>query len=146
MIGYISETGHGLAIELNNSPNKATWAEALSIATSGKTSIKNCTWRLPSFDDWFNILVGCAVEGDQTAFPIDGATALHPVHGFHQKYYATGFSLAVAEESGSNFWTSTERLTTTAYEVWLCFYDSYAWFREKAKTNSNNYVLAVLAF
>lgn len=149
MIGYISETGHGLAIELNNSPNKVTWAEALSIATSGKTSIKNCTWRLPSFDDWFNILVGCAVEGDQTAFPIEGSTALQPVHGFHRKYYATGFSLAVAEEmSGSHFWTSTELLTTTANEVWLGFYNNedYAWFAEKEKTNSNNYVLAVLAF
>ena len=149
MIGYISETGHGLAIELNNSPNKVTWAEALSIATSGKTSIKNCTWRLPSFDDWFNILVGCAVEGDQTAFPIEGETTLNPVHGFHRKYYATGFSLAVAEGmSGSHFWTSTEPLTTTANEVWLGFYNNkdYARFAEKAKTNSNNYVLAVLAF
>ena len=149
MIGYISEKGHGLAIELNNSPNKVTWAEALSIATSGKTSIKNCTWRLPSFDDWFNILVGCAVEDDQTAFPIEGSTALQPVHGFHRKYYATGFSLAVAEEmSGSHFWTSTELLTTTANEVWLGFYNNedYAWFAEKEKTNSNNYVLAVLAF
>ena len=149
MIGYISETGHGLAIELNNSPNKVSWAEALSIATSGKTSIKNCTWRLPSSDDWFNILVGCAVEGDQTAFPIVGEKALNPVHGFHRKYYATGFSLAVAEGmSGSHFWTSTEPLTTTANEVWLGFYNNkdYARFAEKAKTNSNNYVLAVLAF
>ena len=149
MIGYISETGHGLAIELNNSPNKVTWAEALSIATSGKTSIKNCTWRLPSFDDWFNILVGCAVEGDQTAFPIVGETALQPVHGFHRKYFATGFSLAVAEGmSGSHFWTSTEPQTNTANEVWLRFYNNIdsAWFGEKEKTNSNNYVLAVLAF
>ena len=149
MIGYISETGHGLAIELNNSPNKVTLAEALSIATTGKTSIKNCTWRLPSFDDWFNILVGCAVEGDQTAFPIEGETALQPVQGFHRKYYATGFSLAVAEEmSGSSFWTSTEPRTTTANEVWLRFYNNIysAWFAEKEKTNSNNYVLAVLAF
>ena len=149
MIGYISETGHGLAIELNNSPNKVTWAEALSIATSGKTSIKNCTWRLPSFDDWFNILVGCAVKGDQTAFPIEGETALQPVHGFHRKYYATGFSLAVAEGmSESHFWTSTEPQTTTANEVWLRFYNNidFAWFGEKEKTNSNNYVLAVLAF
>ena len=149
MIGYISETGHGLAIELNNSPNKVTWAEALSIATSGKTSIKNCTWRLPSFDDWFNILVGCAVEGDQTAFPGEGEKALNPVHGFHRKYYATGFSLAVAEGmSGSYFWTSTEPQTTTANEVWLGFYNNtdLARFREKEKTNSKNYVLAVLAF
>ena len=149
MIGYISETGHGLAIELNNSPNKVSWAEALSIATSGKTSIKNCTWRLPSFDDWFNILVGCAVEGDQTAFPIEGEKALNPVHGFHRKYYATGFSLAVAEGmSGSYFWTSTEPQTTTANEVWLGFYNNtdLARFREKEKTNSYNYVLAVLAF
>ena len=149
MIGYISETGHGLAIELNNSPNKVSWAEALSIATSGKTSIKNCTWRLPSSDDWFNILVGCAVEGDQTAFPIVGEKALNPVHGFHRKYYAAGFSLAVAEGmSGSYFWTSTEPQTTTANEVWRGFYNNtdLARFREKEKTNSKNYVLAVLAF
>ena len=143
MIGYISETGHGLAIELNNSPNKVTWAEALSIATSGKTSIKNCTWRLPSVDDWFNILVGCAVEGDQTAFPIEGDKALQPVHGFHRKYYATGFSLAVAEGmSGSYFWTSTE----TANNVWLGFYNNTDIARFGEKTNSYNYVLAVLAF
>ena len=147
MIGYISETGHGLAIELNNSPNKVTWAEALSIATSGKTSIKNCTWRLPSFDDWFNILVGCAVEGDQTAFPIVGEKALNPVHGFHRKYYATGFSLAVAEGgAGSYFWTSTEPQTTTANEVWLGFYNNTDIARFREKTNSYNYVLAVLAF
>ena len=147
MIGYISETGHGLAIELNNSPNKVSWAEALSIATSGKTSIKNCTWRLPSSDDWFNILVGCAVEGDQTAFPIVGEKALNPVHGFHRKYYAAGFSLAVAEGmSGSYFWTSTEPQTTTANEVWLGFYNNTDIARFGEKTNSYNYVLAVLAF
>ena len=143
MIGYISETGHGLAIELNNSPNKVSWAEALSIATSGKTSIKNCTWRLPSSDDWFNILVGCAVEDDQTAFPIVGEKALNPVHGFHRKYYATGFSLAVAEGgAGSHFWTSTE----TANNVWLGFYNNTDIARFGEKTNSYNYVLAVLAF
>ena len=40
------------------------------------------------------------------------------------------------------------RALTTANEVWLGFYNNedYAWFREKEKTNSKNYVLAVLAF
>lgn len=151
MIGYISETGHGLAIELNNSPSRVEWAEASSTAKSGKASIKNCTWRLPSYDDWFNILVGCAVNGDQTAFPVVGDTVLNPIHGFHQKYYATGFSLAEAEKtSGAHFWIyreEGEELITSAYEVTLYLYNNVdmAWFADQS-LSVRQYVLAVLAF
>lgn len=146
MIGYISSTGHGLAIELNDAPNSVTFSDASTTATTGKPTIKGATWRLPTDDDWFNIITGCAVEGDNTAFPAEGEKALNPSNGFKQKCLDVGFPLKSTEYAKS-FWTSTQPTTNSANIVFLNFYNNnaIAWFGE-ASNSANNYVLACLAF
>ena len=146
MIGYISSTGHGLAIELNNDPGFVTFSSASTTATTGKPTIKGGTWRLPTYDDWFNIITGCAVTGDQTSFPLSGYKGLSPIYGFQQKWLATGFTL---NETGTgwNLWTSTEPVSGSACFVNLTFNNggAAAVFSETSKEASNR-VLACLAF
>lgn len=145
MIGYISSTGNGLAIELNNDPCHVTFSDASTTATAGKPTIKGATWRLPSFDDWFNIITGCAVTGDQTSFPTIGSKGLNPIYGFQQKWLATGFTL---NETGTGWflWTSTETTSGAAYSLKLTFFGgATALFLEASKESSIR-VLACLAF
>ena len=146
MIGYISSTGHGLAIELNDAPSSVTFSVASTTATTDKPTIKGATWRLPTSDDWFNIITGCAVEGDNTAFPAEGEKALNPSIGFKQKCLDVGFPLK-STEYGKSFWTSTQPTTNSANIVFLNFYNNnaFALFGE-ASNSANNYVLACLAF
>lgn len=84
MICYVSDTGHALAIELNNNPSSATWANAKSAAAS-KTTVAGGTWQLPSKDDWQDMVDGC---GD--------------VNGFISKFNATGFTF-----TDFSCWTSS---------------------------------------
>jgi len=146
MIGYISSTGHGLAIELNDAPSSVTFSDASTTATTGKPTISGGTWRLPSFDDWFNIITGCAVTGDQTSFPIEGDQGLSPIYGFQRKWLATGFTLDYSTQ-GWFLWTSTESASGSAYYVLLRFDGggaaaSFAEYRKE----SNFRVLACLEF
>ena len=145
MIGYVSGTGHGLAIELNNSPSKAVWEDASATAIAGKPRISGGTWRLPSFDDWFNIITSCSVEGDATSFPAVGETALNPIRGFEQKWLATGFKFDPTQ--GRAFWTSTTVTDAVAWSVFLdiAYGQALAWFAQ-GNMISSNYVLACLEF
>ena len=90
MIGYVSETGHGIAIELNSSPSTGTWYVAQH---RSMTAVTGGTWRMPSLADWQNMVTGCG-----------GA------EGFITKYDATGVSLYLPESSDqrgpTQFWTS----------------------------------------
>ena len=145
MIGYVSGTGHGLAIELNNSPSKAVWEDASATAIAGKPRISGGTWRLPSFDDWFNIITSCSVEGDATSFPAVGETALNPIRGFEQKWLATGFTFDSTQLRA--FWTSTTVTDAVAWAVILeiAHGKAFAWFTQ-GNMISSNYVLACLEF
>ena len=145
MIGFISSRGHGLAIELNGNPSVTTWYDAVATALAEKPTIKEATWRLPSYDDWFNIITGCAVEGDQTSFPSSGYSGLSPIYGFQQKWLATGFPLPTTS-SGWNLWTSTETTSSSAYFVHLRFDMSAIALFSEANKSSNHHVLACLAF
>lgn len=100
MIAYIgngSNCTHGLAIQISNA---AVYKEYKDINTyiSGLPEVSGGTWRLPTFDDWKNMLAGCAKDGDQTN---TSGTSMSPVAGFKEKFSATGTPW------GTYYWTST---------------------------------------
>ena len=99
MVAYKSGS-NGLAIQLNDSPEKMNWAQAKTNA-EGLTVVPGGTWRLPSKDDWQNMFVGCAVSGDATV--PDANDQMNPIAGFKAKIAATGITW-----KSSTYWSSTE--------------------------------------
>ena len=99
MVAYKSGS-NGLAIQLNDSPEKMNWAQAKANAEE-LTAVPGGTWRLPSKDDWQNMFVGCAVSGDATV--PDANNEMDPIAGFKAKIAATGITW-----KSSNYWSSTE--------------------------------------
>ena len=87
MIAYIgngSNCTHGLAIQL--SCQSLTWNK-INTYISNLPEVPGGTWRLPTFDDWKNMLTGCAKDGDLTD---TGSTWMRPISGFKEKFSATG--------------------------------------------------------
>ena len=104
MIAYLgngSDCTNGLAIQLNASPASVdNWSAACSYSSYPSITGNPGTWRLPSKDDWQNMFVGCAKEGDATS--PDGDGKMNPIAGFKEKIDATGITwLSV------NYWSST---------------------------------------
>ena len=108
MVAYKSGS-NGLAIQLNESPEKMNWADAKTNA-EGLTAVSGGTWRLPSKDDWQNMFVGCAVSGDATV--PDANNEMDPIAGFKAKIAATGITW-----KSSNYWSSTESSSPLAWFV-----------------------------
>ena len=94
MVCYVSNTGHGLAIELNSSPSEGCMPDIKNDVES-KAAVAGHSWRLPSPADWDNmVLNGCG-----------GAD------GFVTKYNATGVSFLIPhpmpdQVHGTEYWTS----------------------------------------
>lgn len=92
MICYVSSTGHGLAIELNSDPS--------SSSSYLPADISGGSWRLPSMEDWQNMVNGCA------------GSILNTDKGepFLSKYNATGVSF---KATGKNIYNHNQD---------ICFY------------------------
>lgn len=95
MVCYVSSTGHGLAIELNSDPSKNR--------SNLPADISGGSWRLPSMEDWQNMVNGCA------------GSILNTYNGgpFLSKYNDTGVSFKATGENIYNhnqdicfYWTS----------------------------------------
>ena len=100
MIAYVgngSDCTHGLAIQLNASPESKNWNDAKTYA-SGLTAVPGGTWRLPSKADWQNMFVGCAKSGDAGA-----GNTMKPIAGFNEKIGATGITW-----KKGYYWSSTD--------------------------------------
>jgi hypothetical protein len=100
MIAYVgngSDCTHGLAIQLNASPESKNWNDAKTYA-SGLTAVPGGTWRLPSKADWQNMFVGCAKSGDAGA-----GNTMKPIAGFNEKIGATGITWMKGY-----YWSSTD--------------------------------------
>ena len=108
MVAYKSGS-NGLAIQLNSDPEKMNWADAKTNA-EGLTAVSGGTWRLPSKDDWQNMFVGCAVDGDATV--PDANNEMDPIAGFKAKIAATGITW-----KSTNYWSSTEGSSPLAWLV-----------------------------
>ena len=140
MIAYVgsgSDCEHGLAIQLNSSPEKKKWANAKTYA-EGLTAVPGGTWRLPSKDDWQNMFLGCAKSGDASA-----SDDMDPIAGFKEKIAAAGVTWL-----SSYYWSSTESEPgglAWDVKVDLDGNDANAYFSELA-TADEDYVLGCLAF
>lgn len=111
MIAYVgngSNCTHGLAIQLNASPESMNWSAACSYSSYPSITGNPGTWRLPSKADWQNMFVGCAVSGDASA-----SDNMDPIAGFKAKIAATG----ITWKSGS-YWSSTES-GSKAWDVYV---------------------------
>ena len=74
MIAYISSTGHGLAIALEDACGAEYWADAKTAVETWKVSheVPDGTWRMPSAYDWQHMLIGCGSENTYTETLTDG--------------------------------------------------------------------------
>ena len=139
MVAYKSTIAgkKSLAIQLNSSPVSKNWDDAKTYA-EGLTAVYGGTWRLPSKEDWQDMIVGCAVSGDATA--LNGSNALDPIKGFKAKIAATGITW-----QSTGYWSSTES-HGRAWGVAVRLDQNYAFFMDRISTSEEYAVLGCLAF
>lgn len=136
-VGSASECTHGLALQLNSSPETKNWADAKSYA-EGLATIDGGTWRLPSNADWQNMFLACAKSGDTSS----ASNSMNPIAGFKEKIAATGTTW----DSSKYYWSSTAAGSNAwCVSVNLGGDNAYATFFEGV-TNLSYYVLGCLAF
>ena len=143
MICSAGYDGHGMAIELNSSPQSVDVSSAKSNAVN-KPALAGHSWKLPSKDDWQSMVDGCG-----------GA------QGFITKYDGTGVELCLyvrptGGRGPTEFWTSTTNILEQesgigAYVISFSVTDSsYSFgFNKKVTiglTQVKYYSLACLAF
>ena len=143
-VGSASDCAHGLAIQLNGSPETKKWADnqAKNYA-EGLTAIDGGTWRLPSKADWQNMFLACAKSGDASSVDADGK--MDPIAGFKEKIAATGTTW----DSSVYYWSST-KVSESSENAWCVSVNlggdnAYAKFYEGVPSMSY-YVLGCLAF
>ncbi len=69
MIAYVgneSDCSHGLAIALDDEYTGINWEEACRVA-SNEDEVTGGTWRLPSYNDWKYMFIGCGASGNSTS-------------------------------------------------------------------------------
>ena len=141
MIAYLgngSNCTNGLAIQLNASPKSMSWSDACNYSSYPSITGNPGTWRLPSKDDWQNMFVGCAKDGDDS----DASdNKLDPIAGFKEKIAATGITgLSIlcwsSTGSGSYAWGVGVDLHDSNADALFGNYD----------TSYKFYVLGCLAF
>ena len=107
MIGYVSSTGHGLAIQLYSSPTVDNWYNYVILYDylndPGISCVTGYSWRIPSLEEWQNMVTGCG-----------GA------QGFITKYDATGVTLPLSNTSSdqrgpTRFWASDRHVETFTF-------------------------------
>lgn len=92
--------GSGLALELSGDPGKGTWAVANSYA-AGKAAVGGRTWRLPTKQDWIDMLVGYLEATDPSVGGYGDDNI--PYTAFKTQYNAVGGDLQY-----DYYWSSTE--------------------------------------
>lgn len=138
-VGSASDCAHGLAIQLNGSPEQKKWADnqAKNYA-EGLTAVSGHSWRLPSKADWQNMFFACAKSGDASS----ASDSMDPIAGFKEKIAATGTTW----KSSPYYWSSTAAGSNAwCVSVNLGGDNAYAKFYEGA-TSLEYSVLGCLAF
>lgn len=104
--------GSGLALELSGDPGKGTWAVANSYA-AGKAAVGGRTWRLPTKQDWIDMLVGYLEATDPSVGGYGDDNI--PYTAFKTQYNAVGGDLQYGY-----YWSSTENGdNNSAWHVYL---------------------------
>lgn len=69
MIAYVgneSDCSHGLAIALDDEYTDINWEVACGVA-SNEDKVTGGTWRLPSYNDWKYMFIGCGASGNSAS-------------------------------------------------------------------------------
>ncbi len=137
LICQVSSEGHGLALELNGDPRRGNWASACDNPTS-KAAVPGGGWRLPSKQDWTDMLVGF-LDSNTTAIPVGGWGDNDLAYtSLKTKYDATGNTLQT-----DFYWSSTE---SDGGDAWDVLFDTEATFSPGPEDLGYVRVLACLAF
>ena len=137
LICQVSSAGHGLALELNGDPRRGDWYSACDNPTS-KAAVPGGAWRLPSKQDWTDMLVGF-LDSNTTAVPVSGWGDNDLAYAnLKTKYDATGQTLQTGY-----YWSSTEDDGGLA---WVVSFGTKATFDVDDKDRDRCRVLACLAF
>ncbi|MBR0255945.1 MAG: DUF1566 domain-containing protein [Bacteroidales bacterium] len=130
MIAYVDGENHGLAIALADESGSMNWSTAKTTCEAKTPAFTGGTWKLPSLDEWKNMLT---YDGDS--------------------YWNNNLQTALSTAGGNSlqewmyYWSSTDYVSdnTQAYDVE--FMSGYANFSNESKTyTSGMLVRAVLAF
>ena len=129
MIAYVSGS-NGLAIALADESGYMNWATAKSTCEAKTPAFTGGTWKLPSLDEWKNMLT---YDGDS--------------------YWNNNLQTALSTAGGNSlqewiyYWSSTDYVSDNTQACDVEFMSGYANFSNESKTDSSGKgVRAVLAF
>ena len=129
MIAYVSGS-NGLAIALADESGSMNWATAKSTCEAKTPAFTGGTWKLPSLDEWKNMLT---YDGDS--------------------YWNNNLQTALSTAGGNSlqewmyYWSSTDYVSDNTQACDVEFQSGYANFSNQSKTyTSGMLVRAVLAF
>lgn len=146
MIAYVDEQNHtGLAIALENAyfiensyyNSSFQWDDAAAAVTkwAANNAVTGCTWKVPTIQEWQQMLIGCGAEGTVSDEPESGVLTFT---GINEKLNA----VSQYAKLSSWYWSATE---SSEVAKSIDFSDTYAGFYSEAKTNYNS-VRACLTF
>ncbi len=146
MIAYVDEQNHtGLAIALENAyfiensyyNSSFQWDDAAAAVTkwAANNAVTGCTWKVPTIQEWQQMLIGCGAEGTVSDEPESGVLTFT---GINEKLNA----VSQYAKLSSWYWSATESPEVAKS---IDFSDTYAGFYSEAKTNYNS-VRACLTF
>lgn len=132
MIAYVDGENHGLAIALADESGSMNWATAKSTCEAKTPAFTGGTWKLPSLNEWKNMLT---YDGDLDCYTKNNLkTALST---------AGGNSL----QEWMYYWSSTDYVSDNTQACDVSFQGDDANFSNESKTyTSGMLVRAVLAF
>ena len=143
MVAYVdTENETGLAIALSDEiienygyvSSMMNWEDADSIAARHTPTMAGATWKLPTSDEWKQMLIGCGAEGSLYDYDLSYS-------GLFDKLYAAQGEQLSGEE---DYWSST---VDDGYARTATFQNNgYVTFRYASDVYSSNYVRACLAF
>ena len=129
MIAYVSGS-NGLAIALADESGSMNWATAKSTCEAKTPAFTGGTWKLPSLDEWKNMLT---YDGDS--------------------YWNNNLQTALSTAGGNSlqewmyYWSSTDYVSDNTQACDVEFMSGYANFSNESKTYTTGMLLrAVLAF
>ena len=113
------------------------WTEAAGAVTTwaADKAVTGCTWKVPTIQEWQQMLIGCGAEGQVSDEPSSGVLSFTGIN----KKLSEVYQYATLS---TWYWSATESSETAKS---IEFSDTYAGFYNEAKTNHNS-VRACLAF
>ena len=124
MIAYVDEENHkGLAIALNNvyvgedDKSSFQWDEAAAAVQtwSADKAVAGGTWKVPTIQEWQQMLIGCGSEGEVSDYP---ASDTFTFTGINEKLAA----LSRYYPLSSGYWSATD-YPYSANSAWEIYFD-----------------------